>query len=89
MATNGNGFIYWWRKDEDRGRIHVCSANPPENPVSFKGANVIDDTLSDDLKTRNIHTNKGCTPDGQNVKVRFTFDITAAGNTVAKEVEKF
>lgn len=89
MATNGNGFIYWWRKDEGRGRIHVCSASPPENPVSFRGADVTDQTLKDDLKSRNINTNKGCIADGQNVKVRFTFDITPAGNTVARNVQGF
>lgn len=89
MATNGNGFIYWWRTTESKGRIHVCSANPPENPVSFRGTDINDQALKDDLKSRNIHTNKGCTADGENVKVRFRFDITAAGNTVARDVEKF
>ena len=89
MATNGHGFIYWWRKDEGKGRIHVCSASPPENPVSFRGADIIDQALKDDLKTRNINTGKGCSPDGQNVRVRFRFDITAAGNTVARDVQGF
>jgi len=89
MATTGHGFIYWWRKDENSGRIHVCSGSPPENPVSFRSADVSDQALKDDLKSRNIHTGKGCTSDGQNVKVRFTFDITAAGNTVARDVRPF
>ena len=89
MPTNGNGFIYWWRKDEGRGFIHVCSASPPINPVSFRGADVTDQTLRDDLKARNINTNRGCTSDGQNVKVRFRFDITAAGSTVARDVQRF
>lgn len=89
MANNPHGFIYWWRMAEKGGRIHVCSASPPENPVSFRLADVIDQALEDDLKSRNINTNKGCSSDGQNIKVRFTFDITAAGNTVAREVEKF
>ena len=89
MATNGHGFIYWWRKDEARGRIHVCSASPPENPVSFRGADIIDQALKDDLNTRNINTSKGCAADGQNVKVRFRFDITPAGNTVARDVDGF
>lgn len=89
MATNGNGFIHWWRMNENRGRIHVCSATPPVNPVAFRGPDVIDAALKADLKQRNIHTDRGCTSDGENVKVRFRFDITAAGNTVARDVEKF
>ena len=89
MPSNGHGFIYWWRKDEGRWRIHVCSARPPENPVSFRGADVIDQALKADLKTRNINTGKGCVSDGQNVRVRFRFDITAAGNTVARDVQGF
>lgn len=89
MANNGHGFIYWWRKDESRGRIHVCSGSPPENPVSFERADVIDQTLLTDLKTRNINTNKGCISDGQNVKVRFRFDKTASGNNVARDVQRY
>jgi hypothetical protein len=89
FRMNGNGFIYWWRKDENRGRIHVCSASPPENPVSFRGADVIDQTLLSDLKQRNINTGKGCASDGQNVKVRFRFDKTSAGNNVARDVQSF
>ena len=89
MATNGHGFIHRWRKNTNRGQIHVCSASPPENPVAFRGADVIDEALEDDLKQRDIKTDRGCTPDGENVKVRFRFDITEGGNTVARDVEKF
>jgi hypothetical protein len=86
--ANGRGFIYWWRKDEDDGRIHVCSASPPENPVSFGSGDVADATLAADLSQRNIQTGKGCTSDGQNVRVSFRFDKTAGGNTVARDVRR-
>lgn len=86
--ANGRGFIYWWRKDDDDGRIHVCSATPPENPVSFGKADVIDAALLEDLKKRNINTAKSCASDGQNVKVKFRFDKTPAGNNVARDVER-
>lgn len=89
MPSNGNGFIFRWLKETGRGRIHVCSASPPENPVSFRGPDVIDQTLKNDLKTRNIDTDRGCIPDEQNVRVRFRFDITPAGNTVARDVVRF
>ena len=89
MADNGHGFIYWWRMDDKIGFIWVCSGSPPENPVAFTRTEVIDQVLAADLKQRNINTAKGCTSDGQNVKVRFKFDITDAGNTVATDVRGF
>lgn len=89
MPVNGHGFIYWWRMNDDFGRIHVCSAQPPENPVAFIGDDVSDQALLDDLRQRNINTSKGCTSDGQNIKVRFRFDKTPSGNNIARDVRRF
>lgn len=88
---NGHGFIYFWRMLSESGFIKVCSANSPvgNQSIMFVGEEVSDQSLSDELKTRNINTKAECKSNDLNIRVRFKFDLNSSGDTVAVDVQKF
>ncbi|MCA1568198.1 MAG: hypothetical protein LC803_21650 [Acidobacteria bacterium] len=80
--------FYFWRIDGGTGRIQVCSAAPPASKVFFELNAITDGGLRAELQQRNINTKAMCASDGQNVRVRFDFDISGEDIT-AINVRRF
>lgn len=71
---NNKGYIYFWRKDSDFGKIRVCSGDFAGLNVDFS-INDCDDALQTKLRQINISRIRDCPPPSDALCVTCSFGV--------------
>lgn len=71
---DSRGYIYFWRKDNDFGKIRICSGDFAGLNVDFN-LNECDDALQNKLKQFNISKIRECPPPNGSLCITCDFAV--------------